>query len=347
MEYIGIDLHKNQSQICILSEEGEITQQRIRTERKRLEEVLGGHWGCRILLEASTESEWVARCLEAFGHEVIVADPNYAPMYGQRNRRVKTDRRDAEALAIACRMGTYRQAHRVSDEQRHRRAVLSAREALVRTRVRYIALVRALLRRQGYRVPTGTSASFGMRIDKLQLPGEMDSEIGPLLTILRELNGQLEECDRQVEEMVQEDESVQRLCTVPGVGILTATAFVSVVDEVGRFQGAHQLESYLGLTPREMSSGDQQHRGAITKAGNGRMRWMLVESAWCILRSRRAETWHLRRWTERIALRRGRRVALVALARKLAGILYALLRDGTVYASLKVAQPEAQESTVR
>lgn len=110
----------------------------------------------------------MARCLEALGHEVIVADPNYAPMYGQRNRRVKTDLQDAEVLAIACRMGAYRRAHRLSDEQRHRRAVLSVREALVRTRVRYIALVRALLRRQGYRVATGTSTTFTARVEPAQ-----------------------------------------------------------------------------------------------------------------------------------------------------------------------------------
>jgi transposase len=101
------------------------------------------------------------------------------------------------------------------------------------------------------------------------------------------------------------------------------------------------------LTPREMSSGEKQHRGTITKMGNGRLRWMLVESAWCIVRSRRAETWHLRRWTERIALRRGNRVALVGLARKLAGILYAMLRDGTVYTPPKMARPVAEPSVVR
>jgi transposase len=347
MEYIGIDVHKNQSQICILTEEGEITQQRIKTERMRLEEVLGGDRCCRILIEASTESEWVARCLEALGHEVVVADPNYAPMYGQRNRRAKTDRRDAEALAIACRMGTYRRAHRVSDEQRHRRAMLSAREALVRTRVRYIGLIRALLRRQGFRVPSGTSDSFKARVEKLQLPSETVCEIRSLLTVLEELNRQIEGSDQQVEEMVRQDQAVQRLSTAPGVGLLTAAAFVSVVDEVGRFSDAHQLESYLGLTPREMSSGEKQHRGTITKMGNGRLRWMLVESAWCIVRSRRAETWHLRRWTERIALRRGNRVALVGLARKLAGILYAMLRDGTVYTPPKMARPVAEPSVVR
>ena len=100
MDHIGIDVHKRDSQIYILAEGGEVIERRIRTE-------------------ASTDSEWVARCLEALGHEVIVADPNFAPMYATRSRKVKTDRRDARALAEACLLGAYRPAHRLSDPQRH------------------------------------------------------------------------------------------------------------------------------------------------------------------------------------------------------------------------------------
>ena len=106
---IGIDVHKKQSQVCILTEDAELIEKRIRTHRAI------GSLRCsvrdrraRILIEASTESEWVARCLEAEGHEVIVADPNYAPMYAQRSRKIKTDRRDARALAEACRIKAYR-----------------------------------------------------------------------------------------------------------------------------------------------------------------------------------------------------------------------------------------------
>ena len=111
MDYVGIDLHKKESQICsILSQDGQLSECRIRTEPQRFAEVLGGRPRARILLEASTESEWVARCLEALGHEVVVADPNFAPMYATRTRKVKTDRRDARALAEACLLGAYRPA---------------------------------------------------------------------------------------------------------------------------------------------------------------------------------------------------------------------------------------------
>ena len=91
------------------------------------------------------------------------------------------------------------------------------------------------------------------------------------------------------------------------------------------------MEAYLGLTPSEKSSGEKQHKGRITKAGNSRARWLLVEAAWAILRSRREDTEPLRRWAQRIALRRGMKVGIVARARKLAGILYAMWRDGTAF----------------
>src|SRR5436190_8408921 len=132
VEHIGIDVHRSESQICILTEEGEILEPRIQTRRERFEQVLGGRSRAKVLIEASTESEWVARFLEELGHEVIVADPNFAPMYATRSRRIKTDRRDAQALMDACRLGAYRPIHRVSDEQRCIRAELVVRDALVR-----------------------------------------------------------------------------------------------------------------------------------------------------------------------------------------------------------------------
>jgi transposase len=119
MEYGAIDLHKKECQIRIVTEGGEVLlDRRITTARDRLTAVFEQRPRLRILIEASTGSEWVAQHLERLGHEVIVADPNYAPMYGSRTRRVKTDRRDVAALAEACRRGLYHPAHRRSTRQR-------------------------------------------------------------------------------------------------------------------------------------------------------------------------------------------------------------------------------------
>ena len=117
MDTIGLDLHKRESQLCIIGEDGTIGERRIVTSRERFTALMGNRPRGRILLEASTESEWVAQHLESLGHEVIVADPNYAPMYATRARRVKTDKRDARTLAEALKLGAYHTAHRVSAER--------------------------------------------------------------------------------------------------------------------------------------------------------------------------------------------------------------------------------------
>ena len=332
MEHIGIDVHKNQSQICALTSDGELIEKRINTERGRFATVFGSRPRARILIEASTESEWVARCLENLGHEVIVADPNYAPMYGHRTRRIKTDRRDARALAEACRNGIYRPAHRTSDGRRHLRGRLAVREALVRTRARYISLIRTLLRREGLRVRSGNAEKFVERVAEVDVPDLLQHEIKPLLAVMDHLDTQIALADRKMAVLASEEGEIRRLCTAPGVGPVTATSLVATLDTAERFRGAHQVEAYLGLVPREMSSGEKQRKGRITKSGNNRTRWLLVEAAWVLLvRVKQARAQPLQAWALRIAARRGKRVAVVALARRLAGILYAMMRDGTEF----------------
>ena len=134
-----------------------------------------------------------------------------------------------------------------------------------------------------------------------------------------------------MKEIVRSDEVVQRLCTAVGVGSVTAVSFVATVDRVERFESARSLRCYLGLVPREYSSSERRQQGAITKQGNSRTRALLVEAAHCVMRNRREETASLRDWAERIRARRGLRIAAVALARKLAGILFAMWRDGTTF----------------
>lgn len=327
MQHAAIDLGKFHSQTVILTEAGELKERRIRTERTRLEAVFGSRAPMRILMEASTDSEWVARCLEGLGHEVVVADPNYAPMYARRNRRVKTDRRDAQALLEACIHGTYRPAHRLSDAQRQARVVIGARDALVKSRTRLIALVESMLRREGHRVRNGAAGRFCERVAALELPAPLRQALEPLTKSLELLTEQIDQATRAVTTLAESTPETRLLMSVPGVGPVTAASFVATLDDPNRFRGAHQVEAYLGLVPSELSSGEKQHRGAITKLGNDRMRWLLVEVAWGILIRRHAATASLRAWAERIAQRRGKRVAVVALARKLAGILYAMWRD--------------------
>ena len=164
MEYGAIDLHKNTSQIRIVTESAEMIDRRIATTRDRFSHVFWGRPRMRILIEASTESEWVAQHLEQMGHEVIVADPNYGPMYGHRSRRIKTDRRDAAALAEACRQGTYQGTHRRSARQHLVQCQLNVRQELTQARTRAIALARAMTRAHGLRVRSGSTETFLTRL---------------------------------------------------------------------------------------------------------------------------------------------------------------------------------------
>jgi transposase len=263
-------------------------------------------------------------------------------MYATRTRKVKTDRRDARALQEACLLGAYRPAHRLSDAQRHVRGRLAVREALVRTRTRSIALIRTLLRQHGWRVPTGSAETFDRRVVALPLPGRLLSEVAPLLAVMRHVNRQLAYSDGVIEQLTRADARVQRLRTVPSVGPVTAAAFVATIDDAQRFRRVHEVEAYLGLVPRELSSGEHQRRGRITKAGNTRMRWLLVQAAVSILRLRDPRTAALRRWATGIAARRGKKIAVVAVARRLAGLLYAMLRDGTTYTPRGVPRHAAE-----
>jgi transposase len=332
MDHIGIDVHKRESQVCIVTAQGELIERRIPTTPTALAGLLCPRPSAKILLEASTESEWVARCLERLGHSVILGDPNFAPMYATRSRRVKTDRRDARALCEAAVLGAYRAAHRLSDAQRHVRARLAVHDTLVRTRTRYIALIRALLRQHGWRLRPGQAEHIAARVLALRVPGRLLSEIAPLLAVIQHVNRQLAYTDRAIAHSTRPDARVQRLQTLPYIGPVTAAAFVATLDDAARFRDAHQVAAYLGLVPRELSSGETQRRGRITKTGNVRVRWLLVQAAHSIRRSRDPRLAPLAAWATRIAARRGKKIASVALARRLAGILYAMLRDGTDYA---------------
>jgi transposase len=329
MDCIGFDLGKLHSQVCVITEDGELIERRLKTDRESIAKFFCGRAPARVLIETGTESEWVARHLEGLGHEVVVADTNFAAMYATRSRRVKTDKRDARTLAEACRLGAYRPAHRTSGRRRHTRAKLAVREVMVRTRAKYITLICSLLRRDGFRVSTGASRYFLLRLARLELPELLAAEVAPLVSLLRELNERISQVDAELAKEAEADEAASRLRSVPGVGVITATSFVAALDDVSRVPSAKQARAYLGLVPSERSSGEKQRRGRVSKAGPPRVRYVLVEAAWVILRRRDPATAGLHDWATKVRQRRGACVAVVALARKLAGILYAMWRDGT------------------
>lgn len=334
MEYGAIDLHTRRSQIRIVAADGTLVlERRIDTRPGEFARLFGGRPRMRILVESSTESEWVARCLEQFGHEVVVADPTFAAMYGSRTRRIKTDRRDVAALVEACRRGVYRPAHRVSRETQARRQHLRTREHVIRMRTQTINALRAILRQAGVRVPSGMSRTVVERVTRLELDADLQAVIAPLRATLKALAPIIAQADAWVRETAADDPVAQRLMTVPGVGAVVALTYQASLDTPARFGGqAGRASAYLGLVPGEHSSGERQRKGAITKAGPKVPRSLLVQAAWTLWRhGRRAPALH--HWVEQLAARRGRRIAVTALARRLSRILYALWRDNTVFAA--------------
>lgn len=334
MVYGAIDLHARYSQIRIVDAEGVVLRhQRVPTTRERLVTMFRGHGAIRILVEASTESEWVAQALEDAGHEVIVADPNYGPMYGALRRRVKTDDRDVDALCEANRRGWYRPIHRVSRAQRTLRQRLGVRRQLVRMRSGLIAHLRAILRQEGLRLPSGTTAAIDARLARVAVPPALQAVLTPLLEALGALSPLIAQETRALTTVAQADPIARHLQSAPGVGPIVALTYRATLDTVDRFPSAGHVSSCLGLVPCEDSSGERRRRGHITKTGSSEARSMLIQAAWTCWRSRTARTTHLRTWADALAARRGKRIAVVALARRLSRILFAMWRDGTTFAT--------------
>jgi transposase len=339
MGHGAIDLHKKESQVRLVMDDGIIVDRRIATRRESLTQVFGTVAPMRVLIEASTESEWVACHLEHLGHAVVVADPNYAPMYGGRSRRVKTDLRDAAALALACGQGTYRAVHRRSVARRAVQVQLRVRDELVQTRSRAISLIRAVTRAEGLRIRSGSAETFVRRLEALALPAPVGALVRPLCQMLTTVTAELRTIEDRIAALVVSDADMRRLTTYPGIGPITAAAFVAAIDDVTRFAGPGAVTNYLGLVPQEYSSGEKQRRGHIVRSAQPRVQALLVQAAWRVWLSTRVDTAALRLWAQQVSRRRGARIAIVALARRIARVLFAMWRDGCDYYGARRQEP--------
>jgi transposase len=332
MNHVAVDLGSRKSQVCVRTADGTVVR-----ESKVLTAELGRVFGAlkgknRVVLESCAEAFSVADMAKVAGLEVTVVPATLAPSLGVGQRGIKTDQRDAQNLSMAsCRMERLPSVHCPSVAARELRARLTSRDALVSARKQLINCVRGLSRTQLVRIPTGKTSTFAQRARSAL--GEsafgLASHLEQLLTAIESLTEQIALANQEAEELAKSDDTCIRLMTVPGVGPLTALSFKAAVDDVKRFPTAQSVGSYIGLTPGERSSGMKTRRGGITGAGPTRLRSVLVQAAWAAFRHKRDEPAF--QWAHAVAQRRPRQVAVVALARKLSGILYALWRDGTVY----------------
>ena len=341
MRNVGLDWAARKISFCEVSGERVITRRTV-SSLDHLDELLGP--GCppaRVALEACREAWFIHAKLTRWGHEVVVVDTTRVKQLGIGQHGRKTDRIDAEVLARALERRTIPVAHVLSPARQKLRLELGIRRALVETRAQYITTVRGLARAHGEPLASCDANRFVRRVREASLSTETRDLIEPLVSLIVAVEQQLLAVEQRIDQLCAKEPVIQRLTTVPGVGIIVAAAFVSVIDEAKRFRHAHQIGSYLGLVPAENTSGDHRRLGAITKKGNTYMRFLLVQAAWSLVRRRQPDD-PLRRWTLSLADRRGKRIAIVALARRLAGLLWAMWRDGTVYDAHVVAQTSAQ-----
>lgn len=338
MERIAIDLGGRESQICIRNAQGEIVE-----ERRHLTAHLGKYLakrepGARVLLEASSEAFAVAEWAQQCGHEARVVPGSLVRALGVGERGLKNDQRDARKLSeMDCRMGVP-SVHIPSPERRDHQARLTAREALVASRTQLVNVVRSYFRTQA-RPPvkaTPKTLSKQVRAQLLKTSEGIPDYIEQLLVTIDTLNEQIALADEALKQLTDEDPVCKRLQTMPGVGPITSLSFAASVDEVGRFESAPRLTSYFGLTPGESTTGFKTKRTGLTKAGSRRTRWALVQAAWTMVRVRPDDP--LVKWFQAVAGRRGKKIAISALARKMAGILYAMWRDEKPYNPQKAAK---------
>lgn len=227
--------------------------------------------------------------------------------------------------------------HIPSQRSRDRKTLCGMREALVGCRTALINSVRGWLRTRIKSLRRGGTETFAKRVRRLEnLPPCVERQ----LAAIEDLNETIKEADRELHEIADTDPICTRLMSVPGIGPVTSVRFCAALDERDRFPSAHEVESYIGLVPGESSSGERQQTLSLTKAGPRALRWTLVQAAWCARRTRKSDPMVI--WSYEIEKRRGKRIATVALARKLAGILYAIWRDESTYDPLRSARAFAQ-----
>lgn len=181
------------------------------------------------------------------------------------------------------------------------------------------------------RIRSGAPETFPERVRQafLQTPEGIPASVERVLVSIEALTTQLREADKEMRKIAKESETCGRLMTLPGVGPVTAVRFSAALDTVKRFRNAHSVGSYLGLTPGEDSSSTRERRLSITKAGPPHVRWTLTQACWSAVRTRPNDPMVV--WAKEVEKRRGKRIAIIALARKMAGILFALWRDGSTY----------------
>lgn len=328
MVYVGIDLHRNRSQVAVLDQEGgELLSRRIVNDPEAFLELLGGFGGeAKVALEATYGWEWLADLLEEAGYELHLAHPLRTKAIAAA--RVKTDAVDARTLAHLLRTDLLPEAYIAPRELRDLRDLLRHRVALTRMRSALKQRIGAILAKNGVARPySNLFGPGGSRfLAELELREGPRRRLDSLLALIAAFDREINTTTKEIEQRAQADPYVEVLCQIRGVGRYIAMLVIAEVGDVSRFPSARHLCAWAGLTPTVRSSDGKARLGHISGQGSPALRWALVEAA------QHAPTGGgpLRATYERIAKRRGKQVAKVAVARKILTLCYYGLRDGEI-----------------
>jgi transposase len=315
MIIIGVDFHPEFQQIASVdTESGEFQERRLGhpAEAEQFYRALSGA-KVRVGMEASGHARWFERLMAELQFELRIGDA--AEIRTKRVRKQKTDRQDAQLILRLLLEDRFPQIWVPSSENRDLRQLLWHRHRMVQARTRIMNQLQAVALNEGLRCKKKLWREGGrQQLESFRLAPWATRRRRDLLELLDRLTPTIAELSQAIEQEVEKCPAAERLRTHPGVGSLTALAFVLIVGEVNRFRCGKQVASYLGLVPLEESSGNRRRLGHITKQGSSMMRFLLVEAAQVTVRS--LPEW--RRKYLHLVLRRGRKIAKVAMARRLA-----------------------------
>ena len=325
MIIIGVDFHPEFQQIAFVdTESGEWQEQRLHHPEEAesfYRELATQAVQVRVGMEASGHARWFERLLGELGIELWIGDA--AEIRTKRVRKQKTDRQDAQLILKLMLKDDFPRIWVPSWENRDLRQLLWHRHRMVQARTRIMNQLQAVALNEGLRCKKRLWRTKRPQLESFPLAPWASRRRHDLLELLDRLNPTITELSQAVEQQVEKYPEAQRLATHPGVGPLTALAFVLIIGEAERFQCGKQVASYLGLVPLEDSSGNRRRLGHITKQGSSMLRFLLVEAAQVTVRS--VPEWRRRYF--HLMMRRGRKIAKVAMARRLAVCLFWMMRQ--------------------
>lgn len=327
---VGLDVSQKSTAICVVDTNGKRIWRGIcPTEPAQISQSVFKHAGAdaKVGVETGSMTPWLVHGLRAAGIDVECLDARRVKSALQM-RLNKTDHNDAEGLAQVMRTGWYRPVHVKSIDAQQARSLLGARAQLVGMRTRLSNMVRGVLKTFGLLPGANRGLRFDRRVEALIADEpEVALIVQPLLTTWRQLREQITVFDKAVQRRVRANSICRLLMTVPGVGPLSALAFVSTIENPDRFSRSRAVGAHLGLTPRRYQSGEIDRSGRISGCGDALTRTLMYEAAIVILH-RVKRPLHLKDWALAIAERSGPGKARIALARKLSVILHSVWRSG-------------------